>query len=65
MLDEHAEELKRVVDNPPNSLTYFKEEPVSETERNAERERVKQKWKILCLVKTRDREGDQEFKQVN
>ena len=60
---ESQEELKKVVDNPPNTLTYFKEEPVSETQRQAERERVKQRWKILCLVKTNDREGDEHLKQ--
>jgi len=57
------EELKKVLDNPPNSLTYFKEEPVTENQRQAEKERVKQRWKILCLVKTSDRAGDKHLKQ--
>ena len=57
------EELKKVLDNPPNSLTYFKEEPVTENQRQAEKERVKQRWKILCLVKTSDRVGDEHLKQ--
>ena len=58
--EEVSPQLKEKLDHPPDSLPYFQK---PELQKTSAKDLARQRWKILCLVRTSDTVADETARQ--